>query len=96
MSAIYGAPVLVISLFWFAWTSKYVNVWAPICGGGFFGTAMFFIYFSLMTYLADAYREKTASALSVNTAIRSSFGVGFPLVRVCFYLLTVVCNSNVP
>ena len=96
MSAIYGAPVLVISLFWFAWTSKYVNVWAPICGGGFFGTAFFFIYFSLMTYLADAYREKTASALSVNTAVRSSFGVGFPLVRVCFYLLTVVCNSNVP
>ena len=73
-----------------------MNVWAPICGGGFFRPGRVVRYFSLMTYLADAYREKTASALSVNTAVRSSFGVGFPLVRVCFYLLTVVCNSNVP
>jgi len=34
-----------------------------------------------MTFIADAYRAQTACALSANTIVRSTFGLGFPLVR---------------
>lgn len=34
-----------------------------------------------MTFMADAYRQQTACALSANTVARSVFGFGFPLVR---------------
>lgn len=79
--AIYGAPILVICLFWFAWTSyEGVSIWSPIVAGSLFGISMFFVFFSLFTYMADTYRAQTASALSANTMVRSAFGFGFPLV----------------
>ena len=34
-----------------------------------------------MTFIADAYRAQTACTLSANTIVRSTFGLGFPLVR---------------
>ena len=41
----YGGPLLVISLFWFAWTSwPSVSLWSPLVAGGFFGMANYFIF----------------------------------------------------
>lgn len=86
-STIYGAPILVISLFWFAWTCLLSGsrIWSPIVAGGFFGLAIFFIMFSLFTYLADTYKGMTASAIAANTMVRSAFGVGFPLFSTQMY-----------
>lgn len=101
-----GSPLLTISLFWFAWSSyETVSYWSAIGAATVYGIAMFFIFvrkkpgatdnqFSLMTFMADAYQQQTACALSANTVVRSSFGFGFPLVR--FKSLTYqVCNTNV-
>lgn len=41
--AIYCSPLLMISLFWFAWTSyDFVSIWSPIAASVVFGIAMFF------------------------------------------------------
>ena len=47
MVALYGAPLLVISLFWFAWTSySSVSIWSTIAASTVYGIAMFFIFVS--------------------------------------------------
>lgn len=79
-AAVIGAPILVVSLFWFAWTSyKHVSYWSPIVAGGAFGAAMILIFLSLLTYITQAYFLNAASALAANTVVRSAFGVGFPM-----------------
>lgn len=45
MVCMYGAPILVISLFWFGWTSyPWISIWSPIAAACFYGIAMFFVY----------------------------------------------------
>ncbi|WFD31945.1 hypothetical protein MSPP1_002987 [Malassezia sp. CBS 17886] len=78
--ALLGAPLLVISLFWFAWTSfPSVSFWNPIVAGGLFGMSMYLIFLSLMVYITEVYMFKVASAVAANTVVRSAFGVGFPM-----------------
>lgn len=36
--------------------------------------------YSIFAFLGDAYKSRTASAMSTNTLARSIFGFGFPLV----------------
>ncbi|WFD35116.1 hypothetical protein MCUN1_001965 [Malassezia cuniculi] len=75
-----SAPILVISLFWFAWTSyPHVSMWSPLVASMLFGLGVYFNFLSLMAFMADAYRTRAASAISANTIVRSAFGVGFPL-----------------
>ncbi|WFC97056.1 hypothetical protein MBRA1_003721 [Malassezia brasiliensis] len=75
-----GAPLLVISLFWFAWTSwPAVSYWAPLVAGGVFGMAQFLIFLGLMVYITEVYLFSAASAIAANTVVRSGFGVGFPM-----------------
>ncbi|WFD41554.1 hypothetical protein MPSI1_000185 [Malassezia psittaci] len=81
-----AGPILTCSLFWFAWTVwKDVSIWPPIIAGGFYGLGIFFIMFSLFTYMADTYGALTASAMAANTMVRSAFGVGFPLFATQMY-----------
>lgn len=75
-----GAPILFISLTWFAWTSySWISIWSPLVAGGLFGTAMFFLFLSLLVYITEVYMLNAASAMAVNTVVRSLFGVGFPM-----------------
>ncbi|PWN30299.1 MFS general substrate transporter [Jaminaea rosea] len=75
-----AAPALVISLFWFAWTSyPSISYWSPMLAGGLLGLALLFIFVGLFNYIVDAYLMSAASALSGNTVVRSAFGAGFPL-----------------
>lgn len=38
-----SAPILVISLFWFAWTSyPHVSLWSPLVASSLFGVGMYF------------------------------------------------------
>lgn len=75
-----GAPCLVISLFWFAWTSfPSVSYWSPLVAGGMFGFGLFLIFLSLMTYVTEVYLMNAASAMAANMVVRSAFGAGFPM-----------------
>ncbi|KAI3614619.1 hypothetical protein CBS9595_003890 [Malassezia furfur] len=75
-----GGPLLVISLFWFAWTSwPSVSYWAPLVAGGVFGMAQYLIFLGLMVYITEVYLFSAASAIAANTVVRSAFGVGFPM-----------------
>ena len=75
-----AAPLLTISLFWFAWTSyPSISFWSPLVAGGMFGTATLFIFLSLLTYITEVYLANAASAIAANTVVRSAFGAGFPM-----------------
>lgn len=75
-----GAPMLVVSLFWFAWTSwPSVSYWSPLIALSFYGIAQFFIFLGLMVYITEVYMLNAASAIAANTVVRSGFGVGFPM-----------------
>lgn len=75
-----AAPALVISLFWFAWTSyTSISFWSPMIAGSLLGLAILFVFLGLFNYIVDAYLMNAASALSANTVVRSAFGAGFPM-----------------
>lgn len=109
LSVLIAAPTLTISLFWFAWTSfPSVSLWAPLVASGLFGFSMLLIFvravphapanaqLGLMTYITEAYLSNAAAAVAGNTILRSSFGVGFPMVC-CAHgrTLMAVCKPNV-
>ena len=76
----YGAILLPISFFWFAWTS-YPNIsyWAPMMAGFPLGMGIVLLYLGLFSYIIDVYFTYTASALAAAVMVRSIFGAVFPL-----------------
>ncbi|KAF9520872.1 hypothetical protein BS47DRAFT_1357256 [Hydnum rufescens UP504] len=79
-SCIVGGVFLVISFFWFGWTSyPSISYWSPMIAGGAFGLGMQLIFLSLINYIVDVYLSVAASALAVTVIVRSVFGAGFPL-----------------
>ncbi|WVQ79707.1 hypothetical protein IAT38_001807 [Cryptococcus sp. DSM 104549] len=71
---------LVISMFWFGWTSYSSIHWiSPVLAGGLIGVATLGMFVSLFNYIIDVYLWSAASALAVATVFRSLFGAGFPL-----------------
>ncbi len=45
--AFYGAPLFMISFFWFGWTSfPNISLWAPLMSGLFMGIGIILIYVS--------------------------------------------------
>ncbi|PKK41386.1 hypothetical protein CI102_15369 [Trichoderma harzianum] len=85
-SAILGAPLITIGLFWFAWTTVSEVHWiVPIIGSSFFGLGVFLVFQGVITFLVDAYPLYAASALAANAFLRSSFAAAFPLFGVQMY-----------
>lgn len=79
-SAIWGAPLFALSFFWFGWTSDpSISYWAPLMAGPVMGFSTIWIFLALFNYIVDVYLSVAASALAVNTVIRSIAGAGFPL-----------------
>lgn len=79
LSCIAG-PCITISLFWLAWTAKRSVHWtAPVLSGLLFGLGYQTIFISLLTYVTDAYRIYSASALAASVILRSIVGALFPL-----------------
>ncbi|KIJ47984.1 hypothetical protein M422DRAFT_163189 [Sphaerobolus stellatus SS14] len=73
-------PIYVISYFWFGWTSyDRISFWASMLSGLFLGAGFMMIFLSLVNYTVDAYLSVSASALAVQTIVRSFAGAGFPL-----------------
>ncbi|KAI0975118.1 cycloheximide resistance protein [Xylaria arbuscula] len=81
-----GAICIPIGLFIYGWPAQYKVHWiVPIIGTGFTGIGNILIFFSIQTYLVDAFTVYAASALASNTIIRSIAGGVLPLAGLSLY-----------
>lgn len=81
-----GGIALPIGLFWFAWTNSPTIHWmASIAAGAPFGFGMVLVFLSVFNYLIDSYTIFAASVLAANSALRSLFGMAFPLFTTYMY-----------
>jgi hypothetical protein len=80
-SALIGAVLLPISLFWFAWTARPSIHWiCPVIASVPFATGNSLVFFSAMLYMIDTYGALGgASAVAANGILRYGLGAGFPL-----------------
>ncbi|KAJ5314272.1 uncharacterized protein N7443_001156 [Penicillium atrosanguineum] len=75
-----AGPLLAGSLFWLAWSARASVHWAvPVMSGLVFGMGYQTTFISLLTYVTDAYRIYSASALAASVILRSIAGALFPL-----------------
>jgi hypothetical protein len=75
-----AGPCLTISLFWLGWTATRNIHWiVPVLSGVLFGIGYQMIFISLLTYVTDAYKIYSASALAASVILRSIVGALFPL-----------------
>ncbi|GAA5924642.1 hypothetical protein JCM3775_005432 [Rhodotorula graminis] len=83
----YAAPALAISFFWFGWTGAYshISIWSPILAVVLLGACVLYVFLTGFNYIIDCYLWGAASALSINTVVRSAFGAGFPLFTTQMY-----------
>lgn len=73
-------PCLTASFFWLAWSTKPTVHWiVPILSGLVFGFGYQTAFISLLTYVTDAYKIYSASALAASVIMRSVAGALFPL-----------------
>lgn len=93
-----GGIALPIGLFWFAWTNSPSIHWmASIAAGAPFGFGMVLIFLSVFNYLIDSYTIYAASVLAANSALRSLFGMAFPLFTTYMYKnLGIHWASSIP
>ncbi|KAF9002027.1 major facilitator superfamily domain-containing protein [Cyathus striatus] len=79
-TAIVGALLCPIGLWWFAWTTNPKIHWiVPILAGVPFGTGIAQILQSLTTYLMDTYNVYFASAVASTIVLRSCCAAVFPV-----------------
>ncbi|THC97085.1 hypothetical protein EYZ11_003463 [Aspergillus tanneri] len=84
--SIIGGIALPIGLFWFAWTNSPSIHWmASIAAGVPFGFGEVLVFLSVFNYLIDSYTIFAASVLAANSALRSLFGMAFPLFTTYMY-----------
>ncbi|KAJ5801905.1 Major facilitator superfamily domain general substrate transporter [Penicillium pulvis] len=84
--AFYGAVMLPVSLFWFAWTSYTGIHWAVgLVGTIFFGLGNVLVFISMTNYLIDTYSLFAATAAATNAMARALFGFAFPLFTTYMY-----------
>ncbi|KAJ5939492.1 Major facilitator superfamily domain general substrate transporter [Penicillium verhagenii] len=84
--ALYGAVMLPVSLFWFAWTSYTSIHWAVgLVGTLFFGLGNVLVFISMTNYLIDTYSLFAATAAATNAMARALFGFAFPLFTTYMY-----------
>ncbi|KAK9472958.1 major facilitator superfamily domain-containing protein [Dipodascopsis tothii] len=84
--AMVGGPFVTIAIFWFAFTQYKSVPWiVPILSGVPFGFGMLLVFSGVFTYLVEAYRPFSASALAANGFMRSSFAAAFPLFSIQMY-----------
>jgi MFS family permease len=79
--AMAGAVLLVVSVFWFAWTAEYNSIhWiVPTIAGVFLAAAILLIFVVLINYVIDSYEIYAASAVAANTVLRSACAASSPL-----------------
>ncbi|KAJ5691707.1 Major facilitator superfamily domain general substrate transporter [Penicillium malachiteum] len=84
--AMYGAVMIPVDLFWFAWTSYTSIPWIfGLIGTIFFGLGNVLVFIALMNYLIDTYSIYAATASACNAIFRALFGCAFPLFTTYMY-----------
>ncbi|KAJ5506990.1 Major facilitator superfamily domain general substrate transporter [Penicillium expansum] len=93
-----GGIALPIGLFWFAWSNSPNIHWiASVAAGAPFGFGMVLVFLSVFNYLIDSYTIFSASVLAANSALRSLFGMAFPLFTTYMYQnLGIHWASSIP
>lgn len=75
-----GAVLMVIGMFWFAWTAAPRYPWqSPVIAAAFVGGGFNIIFQQCINYLVDVYGLYAASATAANTFLRSVLAAGLPL-----------------
>ncbi|ETS82306.1 hypothetical protein PFICI_07308 [Pestalotiopsis fici W106-1] len=73
-SAVAGAFLVPVGLFWFAWSAyPWVHWIVPIIGSAVFGMGTLLVFTGIFTFLVDAYPLYAASALAANAFARCAF-----------------------
>ncbi|KAL2865014.1 MFS transporter [Aspergillus lucknowensis] len=81
-----GGVTIPVSLFWLAWTATPSIHWiVPTLSGLLFGFGYQTIFTSLLTYVTDAYKIYSASALASSVIIRSILGAALPVAAKPMY-----------
>ncbi|PWY99742.1 MFS general substrate transporter [Testicularia cyperi] len=76
----FGALLMPIGMFWFAFTSYPAVPWiVPVLATVFIGAGISYIYVSVFTYTTHAYRPVAASAMAANSFVRATWAAAFPL-----------------
>ncbi|KUL90199.1 hypothetical protein ZTR_02159 [Talaromyces verruculosus] len=84
--AIFGACLIPIGLFIFAWTSNPKIHWSGMVIGSIpVGAGLYIVFLQCFNYIIDCYMTMANSALGANTFVRSLFGAGFPLFGPAMY-----------
>jgi len=91
----FGAFLLPISLFWFAWTSyKSIHWIVPIIASSFFGAGIYIVILGVLNYVVDSYQVYSASALAGVILVRNVVGCIFPLFAVSLILWSASIIAN--
>lgn len=73
--AMYGAIMVPLSLFWFAWSSFPSVHWiVGQVGSVFFGLGNVLVFISITNYIIDTYSLYAATAAATNSIVRALFG----------------------
>ncbi|KAJ5639333.1 uncharacterized protein N7484_007195 [Penicillium longicatenatum] len=84
--AMFGAPLIPISLFWMGWTDfSSVSIWSPIIASSCFGLGTICVFISSYMYVIDSYDIYAASALGFMTVSRYCAAGGMTVVGMPFY-----------
>ncbi|GAM34044.1 hypothetical protein TCE0_015r01373 [Talaromyces pinophilus] len=85
LSCISG-PCVTVSIFWLAWTANSNIHWiVPVASGLVFGFGYQIVFTSLLTYVTDAYKTYSASALAASVVVRSIAGAFLPFTATPLY-----------
>jgi MFS family permease len=75
-----GAVLLVMGLFWFAWTAEPPHLWVlPCIASVFIGCGFNVVFLHCLNFLIDVYKIYAASATAATTFLRSLMAAGLPL-----------------
>lgn len=100
-----GSILMPIGLFWLAWTSN--GHWsAQVISLAFVGAGIMLIFATGVAFIIDMYLSMSASAIAVNTIVRSAAAAGLPLAAPRMYdvlgtrwatsLLAFACVALIP
>lgn len=76
-----GGVLFTVTVFWFSWTAEYDSIhWSvPTLAGTLLSTSLSLVIIGYLNYITDTYLQYTASAMAVNTIIRSGTAAAAPL-----------------
>ena len=83
-----GGVALVVGLFWFGWTAADAGVEScvpQVLAGVPLGFGIQLVFICGIAYIVDVYLLRAASAIAVNTFVRSAVAAGFPLFAPALY-----------